>query len=186
MVLPSIQPDRLYFGQKDIQQAVILRRLLKDLLFQHPERPEDLRVMPTGRDPHTGLALSSRNAYLSEKAKTKYAPCLYRALRKGEKVFNDEKSADAAARIQKTLMAARQVVLEEADRAKEDGVKLDLDYISLNDPDTLQNLEECKDKLEKVDRAIMSGALLASDVDSSGKQGRVTRLIDNVLLGFKM
>ena len=83
-------------------------------------------------------------------------------------------------------MAARQVVLEEADRAKEDGVKLDLDYISLNDPDTLQNLEECKDKLEKVDRAIMSGALLASDVDSSGKQGRVTRLIDNVLLGFKM
>lgn len=142
--------------------------------------------MPTGRDPHTGLALSSRNAYLSEEARSKYAPCLYRALRTGEKIFNDEKSSDAAVRIQKTLDAARQVVLEEAERAKEDGVKLVLDYISLNDPDTLQNLEEGKDKLKTVDRAIMSGALLASDVNASGEEGRVTRLIDNILLGFKL
>jgi pantoate--beta-alanine ligase len=71
-----VRPERAYFGQKDAQQAAVLRRLVRDLNV-----PLELRVLPTVRD-RDGLALSSRNAYLSS-AERKLALVLPRALAAG-------------------------------------------------------------------------------------------------------
>lgn len=185
-----IQPDRTYFGQKDIQQSVVLRRLVSDLVFSHPPSPEDLRVIPTGRDPKDNLALSSRNTYLTPDSRA-VAPVLYRALKTGQDIWEQPHwtDADKEERIKKTLESARAVVLDQAQKCKEDGkdVNLKLDYISLNHPKTLENLEQtlAEKRAGAVDvseGAILSGAALISQ----GKDGKVTRLIDNLLLGFKL
>jgi len=69
-----IQPDIAYFGQKDAQQAIIISRLVRDL-----NMPISIKVMPTLRC-RSGLALSSRNTYLSS-AERKEAAVLFKALR---------------------------------------------------------------------------------------------------------
>ena len=69
------KPHRTYFGQKDAQQAAVVRRLAADLDFDLT-----VRVCPTVREAD-GLALSSRNAYLADEQRSQ-APCLYEALRK--------------------------------------------------------------------------------------------------------
>ncbi len=75
-LLNIVRPDVAIFGQKDAQQALLIRRLAADLDF-----PVEVVVSPTVREPD-GLAMSSRNAYLSE-SERRAAPTLYRALRAG-------------------------------------------------------------------------------------------------------
>jgi pantoate--beta-alanine ligase len=72
-----VAPQRAYFGQKDVQQAAVLRQMVSDLNLDL-----ELRVLPTVRDTD-GLALSSRNAYLSEQERER-ALALPRALRTGD------------------------------------------------------------------------------------------------------
>jgi pantoate--beta-alanine ligase len=72
-----VRPQRAYFGQKDVQQAAVLRQMVRDLNLDL-----ELRVLPTVRDTD-GLALSSRNAYLSEQERER-ALALPRALRTGD------------------------------------------------------------------------------------------------------
>jgi pantoate--beta-alanine ligase len=67
------QPDAAYFGQKDAQQALVIRRLVRDL-----DIPVEVRVVPTVREPD-GLAMSSRNVYLTEEERER-AVGLSRAL----------------------------------------------------------------------------------------------------------
>jgi pantoate--beta-alanine ligase len=95
-----VQPDRAYFGQKDAQQAIVLRRMVRDLDF-----PVELRVLPTVREPD-GLALSSRNAYLAPAERTR-ALALSRGLEAAERV------ADEGGTVLEALDAAR-AELEEA------------------------------------------------------------------------
>jgi pantoate--beta-alanine ligase len=73
-----VGPDVAYFGQKDAQQAVVIRRMVRDLDF-----PVRIEVLPTVREPD-GLAMSSRNAYLGEEDRQR-ATALSRALRAAER-----------------------------------------------------------------------------------------------------
>jgi pantoate--beta-alanine ligase len=74
-----VQPDVAYFGQKDAQQAFIIRRMVADLNL-----PLTVRVHPTVREPD-GLAMSSRNRYL-DPGQRLHATSLYRALRRAEEL----------------------------------------------------------------------------------------------------
>jgi pantoate--beta-alanine ligase len=69
----AVQPERAYFGQKDAQQAAVIRQMVRDLSY-----PLDVVVCPIVREPD-GLALSSRNVYLNP-AQRKAATVLHRAL----------------------------------------------------------------------------------------------------------
>jgi pantoate--beta-alanine ligase len=78
-LLNSVAPDVVFFGQKDAQQAIVIRRMVSDLDF-----PVRIEVLPTVREPD-GLAMSSRNAYLSPDERRR-ATALIRALRAAEAV----------------------------------------------------------------------------------------------------
>jgi pantoate--beta-alanine ligase len=82
-----VRPQRAYFGQKDSQQVAVLKRMVRDLAV-----PVEIRVLPTVRD-HDGLALSSRNAYLSPEER-ELALALPRALRARDRSLLDGLEVD--------------------------------------------------------------------------------------------
>jgi len=164
----AVQPSNAYFGQKDIQQALLLRRMVTDLLLAHPTA-QTLHIVPTTRSnafPDVNLALSSRNAYLSASERP-FASILYRALKEGERIWNEGGRADEVVR------AAHAIVGDATKKAIEVGVGMKLDYVSLNDSWTFESITEDRIKVEDEDVFILSGAMWV------GK----TRLIDNILLG---
>ncbi|MBN2243239.1 MAG: pantoate--beta-alanine ligase [Acidobacteria bacterium] len=116
----AFRPDRAYFGQKDAQQAAVIRRMILDLNF-----PVEPVVCPTVREAD-GLAMSSRNAYLDPRER-KAAAVLYRALaaareryQKGEREGN-------------TLRAVMRAVLDSEPLARPE-------YVSAAHPDTLREV----------------------------------------------
>ena len=86
-----VRPDRAYFGQKDIQQAAVVERLVRDLALEL-----EIRLVPTVRD-EDGVAHSSRNAYLSSDER-EAARAIHRALESGEAAHREGAHADAVAR----------------------------------------------------------------------------------------
>lgn len=142
----SVQPQKAYFGQKDAQQAAVIRRMARDLGF-----PLEIVVCPTVREPD-GLAMSSRNVYLSPQERTA-ATVLYRALGAARQAFeNGERNADRLRQIMAEHLAGEPLARPQ--------------YVSCAHPDTLQELS-----------MVTEGALLSMAV-YIGK----TRLIDNLLL----
>jgi len=141
-----VAPQVAVFGQKDAQQALVIRQLIRDFDY-----PIELVLGPIVREPD-GLAMSSRNAYLSPDER-RAATALYRALKLAEALYTDgERSAEKIRR-------AMTEVLETEPQVR-------LDYLSVADPETLEELEQFDRK------ALVS---LAAYV------GR-TRLIDNTVL----
>lgn len=141
------QPQRAYFGQKDAQQAAVIRRMADDLNF-----PLEVVVCSIVRD-HDGLALSSRNAYLTPEQR-QAAPVLYRALRAAAKAYaSGERDSEALRRTMRATLAAEPLAQPE--------------YVSAADADTLA---ECDGPL--------TGRILLSLAVRIGR----TRLIDNCLL----
>jgi pantoate--beta-alanine ligase len=124
ILLNAIRPDFAFFGQKDAQQAVIIKRMVKDLAFD-----SEIVVLPTVRDA-SGLAISSRNLYLNTEEQQS-ASVIHRGLAKAEEAF--KKGERHAAKLED---AVRTTI------ASEPGVRVD--YINVVDAETL-------DKLEKVD-----------------------------------
>ena len=115
-----VQPDRAYFGQKDGQQAVVVRRFTRDLAL-----PVEIVVCPTVREPD-GLALSSRNRYLTIEERAQ-APALYRALQAVMAAAAEgERSADK-------LRALMLDALAPATLSKPD-------YVSIADAESLEEL----------------------------------------------
>ncbi|KAF8141493.1 Pantoate-beta-alanine ligase [Boletus edulis] len=160
-----VQPTNAYFGQKDIQQALLLRRMCRDLLLPHPD-PDHLHIVPTKRDPLDGLALSSRNAYLSAEERS-VANTLYRALQAAESEWTAGKTKDASIRAAEDLAAG--AVKEAVMR----GIEMRLDYIEMNNASTFEVLDG-QSQRQPVGGApvVLSGAVWV------GK----TRLIDNIVL----
>lgn len=119
-LLGIVAPDRAYFGEKDYQQLLVIRRLVADLGFGVAIRP-----VPTVRAPD-GLALSSRNQYLDADAR-QAATVLFRALEEARQaVRGGERSAD---RVRQVL----RVTVESEKSAQ-------IDYVEVADPETLEPL----------------------------------------------
>jgi pantoate--beta-alanine ligase len=115
-----VNPDTAYFGQKDAQQALVIKKMVKDLDIN-----TNITVMPTARS-QGGLALSSRNHYLSESGRIT-ANAIYESLKLAEDLY--EKGQMNAGSIKDRM----QDILNNA------GVKID--YISIATADTLEELE---------------------------------------------
>jgi pantoate--beta-alanine ligase len=122
----ALQPQKAYFGQKDAQQAAVIRQMTRDLNF-----PIEIVVCPIVREPD-GLALSSRNVYLTPEQR-KAAPVLHRALLTAQAAYDKgERSAERLLAAMKDVLAAEPLA--------------QVQYVSCADNETLQELDRVAGK----------------------------------------
>jgi pantoate--beta-alanine ligase len=144
----AVRPDFAFFGQKDAQQTLVVRRLVRDLAFDI-----EVVVLPTVRE-QTGLALSSRNAYLTEEQHTA-AGVLYRALSQAKEVYMEgERNPKRMAEVVRTQVEAEPLTR--------------LEYVGVVDAETMEKFDRIPE-----DRSVL--------IALAARVGR-TRLIDNVVI----
>jgi len=148
LLLNLVRPDFAFFGQKDAQQAIVIKQMIRDLAFD-----SEVVILPTART-ESGLALSSRNNYLDDEQR-KAATVLYRSLSRAAAEYdNGERKAER-------LIEAVKATVNTEPLAR-------IDYVSLNDAETLEQLDELGDRPALISMAAFIGK---------------TRLIDNAVLG---
>ncbi|HUU82279.1 MAG TPA: pantoate--beta-alanine ligase [Phycisphaerae bacterium] len=148
-----VRPDLAFFGEKDYQQLVVIRRMAADL-----NMPVEIVGCPTVREPD-GLAMSSRNQYLTD-AQRRQATVLYRSMCGCAKRIRSGELEAAA------LMAG----IEEEIRASG---PVEIDYVAILDPDTLESVQRV-DGPARICLAVRIGKCRLIDnlaVDGSGRDG---------------
>ena len=147
ILLNIVRPDVAFFGQKDAQQAAVLKRMVRDLAFD-----TKVVVLPIVRE-ESGLALSSRNAYLTDEQK-RAATVLHRGLSRASQAYRDgERSAERLVGIVSSTIASEPLAR--------------VDYISLNDAEDFQPLAQVEERPALLSVAVYIGK---------------TRLIDNIVV----
>lgn len=141
-----VAPDIAYFGQKDAQQAIVIKRMVADL-----NMPLEIVICPTVREPN-GLAVSSRNKYLTEQQK-KDAANIYKSLQKCRQMIDDgvKETSEIITEMRKILTQVPSIEIE---------------YISIVDVSTLRNIDR------------IAGKVLIAVAVRIGP----ARLIDNILV----
>lgn len=172
-----ITPEKVYFGQKDVQQTVVIRKMVKDFCMD-----TEVVIGETKREAD-GLAMSSRNVYLGDRRR-KAATVLSRALKVAESAYLEGKrKREDILGMANAMITGLKIVQEQM--KPEERVKFEVDYISLADPETMQEVEE----VDENRGAILSGAVKMLPVESPQPNedlgladGPAVRLIDNAIL----
>ena len=177
-LLNIVQPEHVYFGQKDIQQCIIIQRMIKDFHIN-----TKMYIRPTSREAD-GLALSSRNVYLGARRRAA-AIVLTKAIQAGQQAFQDGKRTrdDVLGSVMRVTLGMQEAQnqLPPSERAR-----FEVDYMSLADP---VSLEEIPRQIGERG-AILSGAIKmlpleepqeSEDAGIGGGKSTV-RLIDNAVL----
>lgn len=126
ILLNTVRPDFAFFGQKDAQQAVIIKRMVKDLAFD-----TEIVVLPTVRE-DSGLAISSRNLYLKPEEQES-ASVIHRGLMKAKEVF--KKGERHSAKLEELV----RTTIESEPRVR-------VDYVSIVDAETLEKLDKVDER----------------------------------------
>lgn len=126
VLLNTIRPDFAFFGQKDAQQALIIRRLVKDLAFD-----TEIVILPIVRE-DSGLAISSRNLYLTADEQNS-ATVIHKALKQAKNAFKEgERNAHRIIDVVRNTIDAEP-------RAR-------LDYVTVADAETLEKLDRIDER----------------------------------------
>jgi len=173
-----VTPDRVYFGQKDIQQCTVIKRMVKDFHID-----TEVRIGPTVREPD-GLAMSSRNVYLGTRRRA-VGLALHKALKAAEAAFmcgEHERTTILGA----AKLVTEQILTEQKDLAPSQRALFEVDYISLANPESLDEINS----VNPATGAILSGAIKMFPLEDPrpdedcglGSGTTAVRLIDNIIL----
>jgi pantoate--beta-alanine ligase len=137
ILLNTIRPDFAFFGQKDAQQSLIIRRLVKDLAFD-----TEMVILPTVRE-DSGLAISSRNLYLTADDQTA-AAVIHKALARAKTAYKEGERS--AARLE--ILVRSTIELEPRSR---------VDYVTVVDAETLEHLDKLDERPIMIAVAVFIG-----------------------------
>ncbi|KAK6202461.1 pantothenate synthase [Scheffersomyces amazonensis] len=155
-LLNVVKPTNIYFGQKDAQQCIVIKNLVKDLLID-----TNVKIMPTLRETN-GLAMSSRNEYLSPQTRQE-ASIIYKSLQTGKQYYESKNS-----------VVSSKDILHEIHSILDSNPTFKTEYVSINHPETLDEIEN----VEPGTGALITLAVVAPKQDGVGR----ARLIDNIIL----